>query len=43
MGKSKEGGAGCYCPENVFAKVDTSPCLTKDEVVGMDMEAGIEH
>ncbi|MDZ7838872.1 MAG: hypothetical protein U5N58_13560 [Actinomycetota bacterium] len=43
-GTIKPGGSGCYCPENVLLKrlfkhliVDT------DEVVIMDMEAGIEH
>ena len=44
MGKSKEGGAGCYCPENVFLRrLIHHLVLQRDEVVIMDMEAGIEH
>jgi len=44
MGKSKEGGTGCYCPENVFLRrLIHHLVLQRDEVVIMDMEAGIEH
>jgi CO dehydrogenase maturation factor len=43
MGKVKFGG-GCFCPENTFAKTLVSHLLLKeDEILIMDMEAGIEH
>jgi len=44
MGRSKAGGAGCYCPENVLLKsLMRHIILRRGEVVIMDMEAGIEH
>ncbi|MGA2193270.1 MAG: carbon monoxide dehydrogenase accessory protein CooC [Nitrospirota bacterium] len=44
MGRSKTGGAGCYCPENVLLKsLIRHIILRRDEVVVLDMEAGIEH
>ncbi|MCE5311564.1 MAG: AAA family ATPase [Nitrospiraceae bacterium] len=44
MGKSKSAGAGCYCPENIFLKrLLKHLVLERDEVVIVDMEAGIEH
>jgi CO dehydrogenase maturation factor len=44
MGKTKRGGSGCYCPENVLLQALVSHLLLgRDEVVIMDMEAGIEH
>lgn len=44
MGRMKPGGAGCYCAENSFLQaLMTHLLLTKDEVVIMDMAAGIEH
>ncbi len=44
MGRSKAGGAGCYCPENVLLKsLIRHIILRMDEVVVLDMEAGIEH
>ncbi len=44
MGRVKRGGAGCYCPENAFLQaLMTHLLLSKDEVVIMDMAAGIEH
>lgn len=44
MGKSKEAAAGCYCPENVLLRRLVSHLiLRRDEVVILDMEAGIEH
>jgi len=44
MGRSKAGGAGCYCPENVLLKsLIRHIILRRDEVVVLDMEAGIEH
>ena len=44
VGKSKEAASGCYCPENVLLRRLVSHLiLTRDEVVILDMEAGIEH
>jgi CO dehydrogenase maturation factor len=44
MGRVKKGGTGCYCPENALLKaLITHLLLGRDEVVIMDMEAGIEH
>jgi CO dehydrogenase maturation factor len=44
MGKSKEAAAGCYCPEHVLLRrLVTHLILRRDEVVILDMEAGIEH
>ncbi|MDO8734314.1 MAG: ArsA-related P-loop ATPase [Elusimicrobiota bacterium] len=44
MGKMKPAKGGCFCPENAFVKSLISHLLLKEnEVVIMDMEAGIEH
>ena len=44
MGGVKKGGGGCVCPENVMLKnLVIHLILARDEVVIMDMEAGIEH
>jgi len=44
MGTVKRGGAGCYCPENAFLKSLVGHLfLDKQDVLIMDMEAGIEH
>jgi CO dehydrogenase maturation factor len=44
MGRIKRGGSGCYCPENALLKALISHLLlARDEVIIMDMEAGIEH
>lgn len=44
MGRIKKGGSGCYCPENVLLQaLVTHLLLARDEVVILDMEAGIEH
>ncbi len=44
MGKVKKGGAGCVCPESALLKALLSHLiLERDEVIIMDMEAGIEH
>lgn len=44
MGGVKKGGTGCACPENVLLKnLVQHLILRRDEVVIMDMEAGIEH
>ena len=44
MGRLKKGGSGCYCPENALLEALVAHLLLKrDEVVIMDMEAGVEH
>ncbi len=44
MGGVKKGGSGCICPESVLLRtLVTHLVLLRDEVVIMDMEAGIEH
>ncbi len=44
MGKVKMGGGGCYCAENVLLKALVNHLLLqRNEVIIMDMEAGIEH
>ncbi len=44
MGTVKKGGSGCICPESVMLRaLMTNMVLFRDEVVVMDMEAGIEH
>ncbi len=43
-GKSKSAASGCYCPENVLLRrLLKHLVLERDEVVIVDMEAGIEH
>ena len=44
LGGIKKGGGGCICPESTLLKaLVTHVLLARDEVVVMDMEAGIEH
>jgi CO dehydrogenase maturation factor len=44
MGTVKGGGAGCYCPESALLKTLMAHLLVaRNEVVILDMEAGIEH
>ncbi len=44
MGKSKTASSGCYCPENVLLRrLLKHLVVERDEVVIVDMEAGIEH
>jgi len=44
MGAIQKGGSGCACPENVLLRSLLSEIiLNRDEVVIVDMEAGIEH
>ncbi|MCQ2552955.1 MAG: carbon monoxide dehydrogenase accessory protein CooC [Clostridia bacterium] len=44
MGTVETGGSGCVCPEHVMLKsVISSLVLRRDDVVIMDMEAGLEH
>ena len=44
MGTVDHGGSGCVCPESILLKnLVTHLLLRGDEVLIMDMEAGIEH
>ncbi len=44
MGRIKKGGTGCYCPENALLRALLTHLLVgRNEVVILDMEAGIEH
>lgn len=44
MGTVETGGSGCVCPEHVMLKSILSALVfRKDDVVIMDMEAGLEH
>jgi CO dehydrogenase maturation factor len=44
LGGVNKGGAGCICPESALLRaLITHIVLARDEVVIMDMEAGIEH
>ncbi len=44
MGSIKKGGGGCVCPESVLLKsLVQHLMLYRNEVVVMDMEAGVEH
>ncbi len=44
MGRLKKGGSGCYCPENsMLQALMNHLIIARNEVVIMDMEAGLEH
>jgi len=44
MGRIKKGGSGCYCPENALLQALVNHLLLqRNEVVILDMEAGVEH
>ena len=44
MGSVKGAGTGCLCPENALLRtLVTHLLLRRDEVLIMDMEAGVEH
>jgi len=44
MGAIRKGGGGCACPEHVLLRsLLAEIVLNRDEVVIVDMEAGIEH
>lgn len=44
LGGVKKGGGGCICPESIMLKqIIMHLVLARDEVVIMDMEAGLEH
>ena len=44
MGGVQQGGTGCLCPENALLKTLVAHLiLARDEIVVMDMAAGLEH
>ncbi len=44
LGTIETGGSGCVCPEHVVLKrVISNLIIQRDDVVIMDMEAGLEH
>jgi CO dehydrogenase maturation factor len=44
MGRIKKGGTGCYCSENALLQaLTTHLLLERNDIVIMDMEAGVEH
>lgn len=44
LGTIKQGGSGCICPESALLRnLVTHLLLARDEVVILDMEAGLEH
>jgi len=43
LGTIEKGGQGCFCPESAFLRAFLKHVLVKEDVVIMDMEAGIEH
>jgi CO dehydrogenase maturation factor len=43
LGALQAGGGGCYCPENVMLKTMFRKLSFRDEIVIMDLEAGVEH
>jgi CO dehydrogenase maturation factor len=44
MGTVRSGGTGCLCPENALLRsLVTHLLLRRDEVLILDMEAGVEH
>jgi CO dehydrogenase maturation factor len=44
MGTVKSGGTGCLCPESALLRsLVTHLLLRRDEVLILDMEAGVEH
>lgn len=44
MGTVQSGGSGCICPESTILKaLMTHLVLYRDDIVIMDMEAGVEH
>ena len=44
LGTVETAGGGCVCPENVMLKrIINNLVLHRDDIVIMDMEAGLEH
>ena len=43
LGTIETPGSGCFCPESTLLKALMSHVLSGEEVIIMDMEAGLEH
>ncbi len=43
LGTIEKGGDGCFCPENAFLRAILRHAIFSDDVLILDMEAGIEH
>lgn len=44
LGSVESGGSGCFCPENaLLRRLVKHMVLDRDEMLIMDMEAGVEH
>lgn len=43
LGTIQTGGGGCFCPESALLRRLLSHLVRKEEVLIMDMEAGVEH
>lgn len=43
LGSAKSGGEGCFCPESALLKRLIKHLISKEEILIMDMEAGLEH
>ncbi|AEA47277.1 ATP-binding protein [Archaeoglobus veneficus] len=43
LGTIEKGGEGCFCPENAFLRAILRHAIFRDDVLILDMEAGIEH
>lgn len=43
MGTVTEPGGGCVCPESVVLRALTRSLVSREEVVILDLEAGVEH
>lgn len=43
LGTIRSGGSGCFCPESALLRRMLSHLVRKDDVLIMDMEAGVEH
>ena len=43
LGTIKTGGGGCFCPESALLRRLLSHLVRKEEILIMDMEAGVEH
>ncbi|MCW3140163.1 MAG: AAA family ATPase [Methanophagales archaeon] len=43
MGTVERGGSGCICPESAFLRALLRHVIFRENMVIMDMEAGIEH
>ncbi len=43
LGTIEKGGEGCFCPENAFLRAILRHAIFSEDVLILDMEAGIEH